>query len=800
MNISLNWLKRYVDIDVPVEELCDKMVMSGFEVESIVDLAASMDRVVVGRIVKLEKHPDADKLQICQIDTGDTEPVQIVTGADNVFEGALVPAALHDSHLPCGMHIKKGKLRGAASNGMLCSGEELCLKEEDYPGAGVHGILILQGEWTPGTDMRDVLHLRDTVIDFKITANRPDCQSVLGVAREAAVALKKEFHPPVPAYTEQGGDIRDYIDVQVEDHELCPRYMGRVVKNLRIGPSPEWMKRCLRAAGMRSINNIVDITNFVMLETGQPMHAFDLRDVRGGKIVVRRAAEGENITTLDGKAYALTGDMLVIADAEAPSCLAGIMGGLDSEIKPDTTDLFLECAKFRRDSVRRTARTLGMRTESSARYEKGVDILGVEFAMERALQLIQELDAGDITGGVIDRHQGLPEPRQIEVPASRVTELLGVDVPAEEMVRILDSLCIGTTLRDGVLHCTVPSFREDVEGRADLAEEVMRIYGYDHIVATPMKGTVVRGRRLPERRDTDKVKRVLIAQGMQEIVTYSFISGKAADTLGLAPEDPRRQTIALRNPLGEEYSTLRTQLLTSMLTVLSTNYSRKIPHVRFFEAGKRFEAKSLPLTEQPDEVPVLCLGMYGEDEDFFTLKGVLEALFDAFGVKAAFAASAEPYFHPGRQAAATAGETAEGTPLAVFGELHPDTAAKYGLDVRVYAAEVQLRALFAAAGRQVVYKPLPRFPAVERDLALLCGEDMPVAAIEECIRSSGGRYLEHIALFDVYQGEQITAGKKSVAFSLTFRSPEGTLSDADIEPALKKIFRNLNEKGCILRS
>ena len=357
MNISLSWLKRYVAIDVPVQELCDKMVMSGFEVESIEDLSATMDRVVVGRIAKLEKHPDADKLQICQIDIGQDEPVQIVTGADNVFEGALVPASLHDSHLPNGMHIKKGKLRGVVSNGMLCSGEELCLKEGDYPGAEVHGILILEGEWAPGTDMREVLHLNDTVIDFKITANRPDCQSVLGVAREVAVALQKEFHPPVPVYTAKGGDIRDHIDITVEDTDLCPRYLGRVVKNLRIAESPEWMKLCLRAAGMRPINNIVDITNYVMLETGQPMHAFDLRDVRGGKIIVRRAKDGEAITTLDGKLHTLTADMLVIADAEAPSCLAGIMGGLNSEIKADTTDLFLECAKFRRDSVRRTART-----------------------------------------------------------------------------------------------------------------------------------------------------------------------------------------------------------------------------------------------------------------------------------------------------------------------------------------------------------------------------------------------------------------------------------------------------------
>lgn len=796
MKISLSWLRRYVDVDVPVEELCEKMIMSGFEVESVEDLSASMSNVVAGRILKLEKHPDADRLQICQIDVGGQEPVQIVTGADNVFEGALVPAALHDSRLPNGMHIKKGKLRGVASNGMLCSGEELCLKESDYPGAEVHGILILQGDWAPGTDMRQVLQLDDVIVDFKITANRPDCQSVLGVAREAAVALKKPFHPPAPAYTVKGGDIRDHIRITVEDPDLCPRYYGRVVKNVRMGESPDWMKRCLKAAGMRPISNIVDITNFVMLETGQPMHAFDMRDIAGGEIIVRRAREGEAITTLDGRDHTLTGDMLVIADGEKPSCLAGIMGGLNSEIKEDTRDLFLECAKFRRDSVRRTARTLGMRTESSARFEKGVDIKNVEYAMERALQLIDELDCGDIVDGAIDRCAGLPEDRVLRVTADSICGLLGVDIPADEMADILNRLCMPTELEGHTLICRVPSFRDDVEGRADLAEEVMRVYGYSHIVGTPMTGQVVRGRLLPERRMTDKVKSLLIAQGAQEIVTYSFISGRAADQLGLAPDDPRRQAVTLLNPLGEEYSTMRTQLLSSMLTVLSTNLNRKIPAARFFEASKLFLPRSLPLTELPDEVPALSLGLYGEKEDFFTLKGLVETLAEGFGVKVDYTRSAEPYLHPGRQARAAVGEET----LAVFGELHPDTAARYGLEGRIYVGEVRLAPLFAARKAAVIYKPLPRYPAVERDLALLCDEELPVAEIESVIREAGGKLLESIALFDVYQGPQIGAGKKSVAFSLMFRSPEGTLSDGDIEPALQKIFRNLKEKGCILRS
>ncbi len=799
MKISLNWLRRYVDIPVSVEELCDRMIMAGFEVEGVEDLSETMDNVVAARILRLQKHPDADKLQLCEMDVGAGEPIQIITGATNVFEGALVPAALHDSRLPNGTHIKRGRLRGLPSEGMLCSGGELCLKEADYPGAEVDGILILHEDAAPGTDMRDILGLNDVVIDFKITANRPDCQSVLGVAREVSVALRTPFHPPVPSYTAKGGDVREHIAITVEDYDLCPRYLGRVVRNLRIAPSPKWMQESLRAAGMRPINNIVDITNFVMLETGQPMHAFDLRDVRGAQIIVRRAHPGEPITTLDGRDHTLTPDMLVIADAEVPSCLAGIMGGLDSEIKDDTRDLFLECAKFRRDSVRRTARALGIRTESSARFEKGVDILGVEYAMERALQLIDELDAGDIVDGAIDRHQGLPEDRVLTVPASRITELLGVDVPEETMADILCRLSIQTTLQDHILTCRVPSFRDDVEGRADLAEEVMRVYGYDHIVSTPMRGAVTRGIKLPHLRNADTLRAALAAQGLREITTYSFISSKAPDQLSLPEDDPRRSAISLLNPLGEEYSTLRTQLITSMLSVLSTNKNRKNPKARLFEVSKTFVPKALPLTEQPDEVPTLCIGLYGPEEDFFTLKGILESLFARFGAEAAFTRSREPYLHPGRQAEVRL--AGDATPSCVFGELHPDTAERFELDTRVYVAELRLDPLFACAkDKRVIYRPLPRYPAVERDLALVCDEDLPVADMEAVIKASGGRHLESVELFDVYQGAQIEKGKKSVAFSLQFRGTEGTLSDGDIEPALQKIFKNLKEKGCILRS
>ena len=795
MNISLSWLKRYVDIDVPVGELCDRMIRAGFEVESIQDLSANMKNVVVGRITALEPHPDSDHLQICQVDVGG-QTLQIITGAQNVFVGATVPAALDDSYLPNGAHIKNGKLRGLPSNGMLCSGEELGLKAGDFPRCEEYGILILDDSYVPGTDMREVLHLNDYIIDFKITANRPDCNCVLGVAREAAVALGKPFHAPQPTYRTCGGDIRDVIDITDEDYDLCPRYMGRVVKNLRIGESPDWMKQCLRAAGMRPINNIVDITNFVMLETGHPMHAFDRRDIRGGKIVVRRAADGEQITTLDGKEHTLSSDMLVIADAEGPSCLAGIMGGLNSEIKDDTTDLFLESAKFRRDNVRRTARALGMRTEASSRYERGVDVIGVEYAMERALGLINELDAGDIVDGTIDRHEGLPEQRVLRVPAGRINALLGIEVPQDTVVKILDLLDIATTVEGDTLFCRIPSHRDDVEGAADLAEEVMRIYGCEHIVGRPMRGDIIRGKKLPNARKADHVKRVLTAAGLREIVTYSFISRKAVDALRLAQDDPRRAVITLLNPLGEEYSTMRTQLTTSMLTVLSTNFSRKLPAVRFFEVGKRFIPHALPLTEQPDELPTLSIGLYGEGEDFFTLKGIVERLCDAFGARPSYAASAEPYLHPGRQAEATVTDRR----LAVLGEVHPEVAAAYGIDTRVYVAELDLSLLYALPQPRVLYRPLPRHPAVERDLALLCDDDKPVAEIERAIRSAGGHLLESVELFDVYRGAQILAGKKSVAYSLKFRTADRTLSDEDIDPVMKKIFTKLEQIGCLLRS
>ncbi len=796
MKISLNWLKRYVDIDVPTEELCDKMVMAGFEVESIENLADSIKNVVAAKILKIEKHPDSDHLLICQMDTGNGEALQIITGAQNVFEGAIVPAALHDSLLPDGTHIKKGKLRGLESNGMLCSGDELGLTEADYPGAEVNGILILKDDVTVGADIRDVLGLNDVIIDFKITANRPDCQCVLGVAREVGVVLGKTFNAPSLSYKTSGGNIKDMIDIEVLDYDLCPRYMGRCVSNLRIKESPDWMKQALRAAGMRPINNIVDITNFVMLETGQPMHAFDRRDIKGDKIIVRRANDGDTFVTLDTKEHTLDSSMLVIADAEAPSCLAGVMGGLDSEIKNDTAELFLESAKFRRDNIRKTCRTLGLRTEASSRYERGTDIMNVEYAMERALSLIYELDAGDIIDGVIDRNAGLPQPRHLSVESKKIGELLGVSIPEEKMVEILNSLHITTTCENGVLECDIPSFRDDIEGRADIAEEVMRIYGYDYIVGTKMNGPVLRGTILPERKNNNEVKSVMSAAGAREITTYSFISSKALEPLNLSEDDERNNAIRLINPLGDEYSTLRTQLTTSMLTVLGTNYNRKNKNVRLYEISKRFIAKSFPLTEQPDEIPTMSVGAYGENEDFFTMKGMVESILSRFCSHHKIERSAEPFLHPGRQAVIKAGN---GDILAVFGEVHPSTAAAFGIGDRAYVAEVYLDKLYASKKRAVTYKPLPKFPAVTRDYAVLCNSETAVGTLFDSIRKSAGRLCESVELFDVYEGAQIPEGKKSVAFSVTLRSADSTLTDAETEAVTERIIKGLEAAGAELR-
>lgn len=792
MLVSYNLLKNYVDIDIPAPVLAEKMVMVGFEVEEMTDLSKTMQNVVVGKITKITPHENSDHLQICQVDIGDGT-VQIVTGAQNVFEGATVPVAKDKSLLPDGTKITKGKLRGVESCGMLCSGGELGLSAGDFKNAEVNGIMIMDDCYAPGTDMREILGLYDYVIDFKITANRPDCQSVIGIAREAAAVLNKPFKLPATPLAKESDDINDYISVEVKNYDLCPRYMGAVVKNIKIAPSPKWLADALKKSGIRSINNIVDITNFVMLETGQPMHAFDLRELEDNKIIVRNAAKGESIELLDGKVANLSPEMLVIADGKKPSCLAGVMGGAGSGIKDDTTAVFFECAKFARDSIRKTAKAVGVRTESSARYEKGTDIKNVEYALNRALSLICELEAGEVVCGRVDKNRGIENDRTLEVSVNKINALLGLEIPGEKMKEILNSLLIQTKLSGDTLTCLIPSFRSDIEFTADIAEEVIRLYGCDHIVGTALRTENTLGGYLPKLELQRKLKKYMTALSLNEIYTYSFIAKGETEKLGLSSD----KAITILNPLGEEYSVMRTQLVSSMLRVIATNANRGNEQGEYFELSKRFIPKSLPLTEQPDELSTVCIGLFGENKDFYELKGIVQQTLEFLGCKNTkyVAQNLPPYMHPGRSACVYEGEKL----AAVLGEIHPLTAAAFDIPKKCLVAEIYLD-LFENRKKEIeIYKPLPKFPAVTRDLALICARDLQVGDMLDAIKQGAGKLLESAQLFDVYTGEQIDSDKKSVAFKLVLRSANETLTEQTVDGAVKKVLESLKKIGANLR-
>lgn len=794
MKVSLNWLKKYTDINISAQELCDKMTMSGFEVEGMEDMSASTRNVVVGKIVKLEKHPDADKLQICQIDIGD-KIVQIVTGADNVFEGALVPAALDDSQLPDGKTIKSGKLRGVVSDGMLCSGEELLLTEEDYPGASVYGILILKEDYPLGINIMQALGKDDCIIDFSITPNRPDCQSVLGMAREIAAVLGTEFRLPETIYTSVSQNVNGLVQAEVKDNVLCPRYMLMGVRNVKIAPSPKWLCDCLISAGLRPINNIVDITNFILLETGHPMHAFDVRDISGGKIIVRTADDGEKLITLDDKEHELTSDMLVIADAERAIGLAGIMGGQNSQIKDDTTDIIFECAKFKRDNIRKTSRKLGVRSDSSALFEKGVDADAVEYSIKRAVSLVCQLNAGEVLDGAIDIAMETQYTRNITAKCDDINRLLGIDVPQQEMVDILCRLGIKTTLKDGTLDCLVPSWREDIEHSADLAEEVIRIYGYDKITDVPFKSDLRIGQKQPTMVNTDMVRSYLKEVGCNEIYTYSFISKKAEDMLLLDEKDPRRNGIVLLNPLGEDYSVLRTQMVHSMLNVLSTNINRGVESAMLFETSVLHTAKEMPVVNQPEENTHVCLGCYGNG-DFFAIKSIVQGITELYNGRVKFVASNEPFLHPYRQAEIIA----NGKKVGFIGQVHPSVCKNYSIEAEAYVAQLNIEAMFSFGIKQIKFEPLPKFPSVQRDLAVVVDEITSIGDIIECIVKAGGNLLKDVKLFDIYRSEQLGAEKKSTAFALEFRAEDRTLTVDEVAKVFDKILRSLEYKlGAKLR-
>ena len=792
MVVPFSWLKDYVDIDISAEELQEKLFSCGFEVESLTYLGKDVTNVVTGRITKTEKHPDADRLTVCTVDCGAHGVKQICTAATNVFEGAIVPCALDGAtvlHEGGIQKIKTGKLRGIVSEGMFCSGEELGITDDYYEGAEVYGILILDEDTPVGVDIRPVVGIDDYLFDIAVTANRPDCQSVFGMAREVAAILKKPLKMPATDYTAAETDV--CIPVTVEEPALCPRYVGHYVADVKIGTSPRWMRRRLALCGLRSVSDVVDITNFVLLELGQPMHAFDRDYLAGGRIVVRRARAGEKIVTLDEKEFTLTPENLLICDGEKGVALAGIMGGLNSEIKPDTKAVFFEAAKFARDSVRKTSRALGQRSDSSARFEKGVDAYTCAFAMDRALHLVQELGCGTPTRYRADANAESLEPKTIETTYRKIDDLLGIGVPHDEMRAILERLGFGVTEKEGGMSVTVPLWRDDVDDYPDLAEEIIRSYGYEHIVPTFLAAaTVTRGGLTEAQKQEAKCKSVLAGEGYMEACNYSFYSPKDLDLLRLPADAPERSAIRILNPIGEDLSVMRTILAPSMIANVVRNVRRGNDGGRLFELANVYLPKELPLKELPDERKRLVLALWGEG-DFFDIKGAIEALAEAFGLKLSFERGEKPFLHPGITAVVKLGEKEVGW----LGELHPAIAAELALEKRVCLAELDYAAMERKFARDIVYKPVPKFPAAVRDLAVVVGEDVTCAQMTECILRSC-KAAKKAELFDVFRGPRLGVGKKSMAFHITF-VPEGDkpLTPENVDAFFKKIVAALG-KNC----
>jgi len=800
MKLSMNWLNDLIKIDADNKAFVADMTMSGSKVETIDYLGEEIENVVVGKILAIERHPDADKLIVCQLDVG-TETRQIVTGANNVKVGDLVPVALDGAKLPGGVEIKNGKLRGVESFGMLCSHQELGLTEHDIPNAPEHGILILSdmaelGELTLGTDIRKVLGFDDYVVDFEITPNRPDCLSVIGLAREAAATYDMKYEPVTPVVKGGAGSIENELKISVEDTELCPRYSARIVKNVKIAPSPKWMRDRLRASGVRPINNIVDITNYVMLEYGQPLHSFDKACLEDNQIIVRRARAGETLDTLDDQPRQLDESMLVIADGNRAVAVAGVMGGANSEITEKTTDVVFESANFSGVSVRLTAKKLGMRTEASGRFEKGLDAQNVIGAVNRACELCELLGAGEVLDGIIDIDNSGYTPRVLKLEPARINKFIGIDVDRDTMVKYFENLGFGVNGDD----LTVPSWRMDVEQFADVAEEVARFYGYNKIPTTVYAGAT-EYRATPKITFEDEVKRICAGLGFDEALTYSFISPKGYDRVGIAADSPLRNSMVISNPLSDEMSTMRTTVLPSIVEVMARNYNVKNRNVRIYEMGKVYSpamnGAEIDYTKLPHERKILTLAAFG-DIDFFGMKGAVEMVASALHIKGlSYKADSEnSSYHPGRCAKIYLGDAYLGT----VGQIHPSVMDGYSVDAPVYVAEIESDVLFENYNRITLYKALPKFPAVERDIALVCDESVTAAEIEACIKESVGELLDDVKLFDVYRGAQVGEGKKSVAYSIFMRAADRTLTDADAEGAMSRTIEALKTKiGAILR-
>lgn len=805
MNTALSWIKAYVPgLECTDQEYFDAMTLSGTKVEGYERMDKNLEKIVIGQIEKIEKHPDADKLIVCQVNVGD-EVIQIVTGAPNVKEGDKVPVVLdggkvaggHDGGpLPEeGIKIKAGKLRGIPSNGMMCSIEELGSNRDMYPEAPEFGIYIFPEDAQVGADAVEALGLHDTVFEYEITSNRVDCYSILGIAREAAATFRKPYVPPVVKVEANDEDVNDYVSVEVKDTDLCTRYCARVCKNIKIAPSPKWMQRRLAAAGIRPINNLVDITNYVMAEYGQPMHAFDLDKVAGHKIIVRRAKDGDEFQTLDGQMRKLDSEVLMICDAEKEIGIAGIMGGENSKITDEVKTVLFEAATFNGPNIRKSAKRIGMRTEASGIFEKGLDPVNAAAAIDRACQLIQELGCGEVVGGMVDVCEPIKPLRHIAFEPEKINRFLGTDIPREDMLHIFEMLELKYEEASNELE--IPSFRQDLEGFADIAEEVARFFGYDKIPTTLPSGKATTGKISFKGRVEEKARDIAEYCGFSQGMCYSFESPKVFDKLLIPAESELRNTVTISNPLGEDYSIMRTISLNGMLTSLATNYNRRNKDVRLYELGNVYLPKSLPLTDLPQERMQFTLGFYGEG-DFFTMKGVIEEYLEHVGMKKKpdyDPQAGKSFLHPGRQA----NVVYEGKVIGYLGEVHPKVADNYNIGTRVYVAVLDMPYIVEMATFDRKYDGIAKYPAVTRDISMVVPKDVLVGQIEAVISQRGGKILESYSLFDIYEGSQIKEGFKSVAYTITFRAKDKTLEDADITAAMKKILNGLERLGIELR-
>ncbi len=788
MLVPLKWLRDYVDIDIDTQEFADMMTMTGSKVEKVEFFGKETNGVEVCKILEIEQHPDADRLKVTKVEVANGETLQIVTNATNIKVGDYVPVARIGAVLPGDFKIKKGKLRGVLSEGMFCGAEELTIPSQYVEEHKKDGIYILdhQDSYELGQDVREALGINDALIEFEITSNRPDCRSIIGLAREAAVTVGKELKYPQINVVGSDEEMEFKIDIRTD---LCKRYCGKVVKDVKISPSPYWMQRRLIEAGMRPINNIVDITNYVMLELGQPLHAFDLEDIKYNEMIVDLAKEGEKFTTIDGVERTLTSDMLVIGNKDKTLDLAAIMGGENSEVKDTTTAIFLEGASFAKENIRATSKKLGLRTEASSRFEKGIDINLTEEAVNRACQLIEELGCGRVLKGMIDEYPNKQEAQNLTVNPVRINNLLGVNVPMDQFINILERLEFKCNLVSSeVLELEVPSFRLDIVEDADILEEIARIYGYENIPAANLEGNATAGVKTEKQKFVDVIKSNSISCGLNEILTYSFVSPRGVDKINLAPEDSKRNFVKIMNPLGEETSVMRTTLIPNMLDVISTNVSHKVEEVAAFECGNTF----IPQEGLPTEVKKYCVGMYGKEVDFFVLKGVIENVLNNVGLKGydIEPETTNPTFHPGRCAKVMNNNANIGT----FGELHPDVIENYDLGQRVYVAEINIDEVFENVTKVKIYSPLPKYPSTSRDIALIVKDEVFVKQIEDIIKANAEGLVENYKLFDVYKGAQIEEGYKSIAYSITYRSKEKTLTDEDVAKVHDKILSELSEK------